>query len=56
MAYKVPPLRFAYDALEPDIDAQTMELHHDGHGRAASRATRARRAAQTHEETTNANQ
>jgi superoxide dismutase, Fe-Mn family len=31
MAYKVPPLRFAYDALEPYIDAETMELHHDKH-------------------------
>jgi Fe-Mn family superoxide dismutase len=31
MAYRVPPLRFAYDALEPYIDAETMELHHDKH-------------------------
>ena len=31
MAYKIPPLRFAYDALEPYIDAETMELHHDQH-------------------------
>jgi Fe-Mn family superoxide dismutase len=31
MAYKLPPLRFAYDALEPYIDAETMELHHDRH-------------------------
>jgi superoxide dismutase, Fe-Mn family len=31
MAYKVPPLRFAYDALEPYVDAETMELHHDTH-------------------------
>jgi Fe-Mn family superoxide dismutase len=31
MAYKVPSLRFAYDALEPYIDAETMELHHDKH-------------------------
>jgi len=31
MAYKVPALRFAYDALEPYIDAGTMELHHDQH-------------------------
>jgi Fe-Mn family superoxide dismutase len=31
MAYKVSPLRFAYDALEPYIDAETMELHHDRH-------------------------
>jgi superoxide dismutase, Fe-Mn family len=31
MAYKVAPLRFAYDAFEPHIDAETMELHHDRH-------------------------
>ena len=31
MAYKLPPLRFGYDALEPFIDAETMELHHDKH-------------------------
>jgi Fe-Mn family superoxide dismutase len=31
MSYKLPPLPFAYDALEPHIDAETMELHHDGH-------------------------
>jgi Fe-Mn family superoxide dismutase len=31
MAYKLLPLRFAYDALDPYIDAETMELHHDKH-------------------------
>jgi superoxide dismutase, Fe-Mn family len=31
MAYKLPPLTFGYDALEPHIDAATMELHHDKH-------------------------
>jgi Fe-Mn family superoxide dismutase len=31
MAHKLPPLRFAYDALEPYIDAETMELHHARH-------------------------
>ena len=31
MAHKLPPLRFSYDALEPYIDAETMELHHDKH-------------------------
>ncbi len=25
MAHKLPPLRFGYDALEPYIDAETME-------------------------------
>lgn len=29
--YKVPPLPYAFGALEPNIDAQTMELHHDKH-------------------------
>ena len=27
----VPPLGYAFDALEPHIDAQTMEIHHDRH-------------------------
>ena len=31
MAYKVSALRFPYDALEPYLDAGTMELHHDQH-------------------------
>jgi Fe-Mn family superoxide dismutase len=31
MAHKVSPLRFPYDALEPYIDVETMELHHDKH-------------------------
>lgn len=34
MAYKLPPLQFGYDALEPHIDAETMELHHDKHHQA----------------------
>ncbi len=29
--YAVPALPYAYDALEPDIDAQTMKIHHDKH-------------------------
>ena len=29
--YAVPALPYAYDALEPAIDAQTMQLHHDKH-------------------------
>ncbi len=29
--YKLPPLPYAYDALEPYIDAETMHLHHDKH-------------------------
>ena len=31
MAYNLPPLPYAFDALEPYIDAQTMEIHHDKH-------------------------
>jgi superoxide dismutase, Fe-Mn family len=31
MAYSVPPLTYDFDALEPHIDAQTMEIHHDKH-------------------------
>lgn len=29
--YALPPLPYAYDALEPHIDAETMHLHHDKH-------------------------
>jgi Fe-Mn family superoxide dismutase len=29
--YKLPPLGYAFDALEPYIDARTMEIHHDKH-------------------------
>jgi Fe-Mn family superoxide dismutase len=31
MAFTLPPLPYAYDALEPYIDAQTMQIHHDKH-------------------------
>ncbi|HEV2601296.1 MAG TPA: superoxide dismutase [Candidatus Babeliales bacterium] len=31
MAYILPPLPYEYGALEPYIDAQTMEIHHDMH-------------------------
>ncbi|UTI62872.1 superoxide dismutase [Paraconexibacter antarcticus] len=34
MAYEVPALPYAYDALEPHIDAETMTLHHDKHHQA----------------------
>jgi Fe-Mn family superoxide dismutase len=34
MAYSVPDLPYAYDALEPHIDEQTMHLHHDKHHQA----------------------
>lgn len=32
--YTLPPLPYDYDALEPHIDAQTMELHHSRHHQA----------------------
>ena len=31
MAYTLPELPYAYDALEPHIDAKTMEIHHNKH-------------------------
>ncbi|MHB0863187.1 superoxide dismutase [Paenibacillus sp. SEL3] len=31
MAFQLPELPYAKDALEPHIDAQTMEIHHDRH-------------------------
>ncbi len=30
-AHELPPLPYAYEALEPHIDSQTMQLHHDKH-------------------------
>src|SRR4029450_9758537 len=29
--FKLPPLGYDYDALEPHIDAETMKIHHDKH-------------------------
>jgi len=34
MAFEVPPLTYAYDALEPHIDEATMQIHHDKHHQA----------------------
>jgi Fe-Mn family superoxide dismutase len=34
MAFSVPDLPYAFDALEPHIDARTMEIHHDKHHQA----------------------
>ncbi|HWZ57775.1 MAG TPA: superoxide dismutase [Gemmatimonadaceae bacterium] len=31
MAFTLPPLPYAFDAIEPSIDAQTMQIHHDKH-------------------------
>jgi Fe-Mn family superoxide dismutase len=32
--FKLPPLPYSYNALEPYIDARTLEIHHDRHHRA----------------------
>lgn len=34
MAFELPPLPYEFDALEPTIDAKTMEIHHDKHHQA----------------------
>ena len=34
MAFTLPALQYAFDALEPHIDAQTMQIHHDKHHQA----------------------
>lgn len=34
MAFELPSLPYAFDALEPHIDAMTMEIHHDRHHKA----------------------
>ena len=34
MAFELPPLSYPFDALEPHIDATTMEIHHDRHHQA----------------------
>ena len=34
MAHTVPALPYPFDALEPHIDAKTMEIHHDKHHKA----------------------
>ena len=34
MAFELPDLPYSFDALEPHIDAQTMEIHHDRHHKA----------------------
>jgi len=31
LAFELPPLPYEFDALEPTIDARTMEIHHDKH-------------------------
>jgi Fe-Mn family superoxide dismutase len=44
----LPPLPYAYDALEPHIDARTMEIHHSKHHQAY--ITNANRALEAHPE------
>ncbi|MEQ1727145.1 MAG: superoxide dismutase [Vicinamibacterales bacterium] len=34
MAHSLPPLQYAFNALEPHIDARTMEIHHGKHHQA----------------------
>jgi Fe-Mn family superoxide dismutase len=34
MAFQLPTLNYAYDALEPHVDARTMEIHHSKHHQA----------------------
>jgi Fe-Mn family superoxide dismutase len=34
MPHELPPLPYAFDALEPTIDARTLEIHHDKHHQA----------------------
>src|SRR5258708_12351457 len=34
MAYELPPVSYPFNALEPHIDAKTMEIHHDKHHQA----------------------
>lgn len=31
MSYVLPPLPYAYDVLEPHLDAKTIEIHHNKH-------------------------
>ena len=48
MAFELPPLSYAYEALEPHIDAQTMMLHHDKHH--AAYVANANKALEAHPE------
>ncbi len=47
-AWTLPKLPFAYDALEPHIDAQTMKIHHDKHHQAY--ITNAKKALENHKD------
>ncbi len=48
MAFELPPLPYDYSALEPYIDTQTMQLHHDKHHQAY--VTNANNALQGHDQ------
>jgi Fe-Mn family superoxide dismutase len=48
MAFQVPPLPYPFEALEPHIDAKTMEIHHDKHH--ATYVTNANAALEKHPE------
>jgi Fe-Mn family superoxide dismutase len=50
MAHEVPPLPYPFDALEPHIDARTMEIHHDKHH--AAYVTNLNKALEKHPELT----
>ena len=34
MAFELPPLPYAYDALQPFMSAETLQFHHDKHHKA----------------------
>ena len=48
MAFELPPLPYPYDALEPHIDAMTMQIHHDKHH--AAYVANANKALEAHPE------
>src|SRR5256714_12195796 len=48
MPFEVPKLDYAFDALEPHIDAKTMEIHHDKHH--AAYVANANKALESHPE------
>ena len=48
MAFELPPLPYPYDALEPHIDAATMQIHHDKHH--ATYVANANKALEAHPE------
>ena len=48
MAYTLPELPYAYDALAPHIDEETMRIHHDKHH--AAYVTKVNAALENHPE------